>query len=1063
MEKKLKAAQHKKKVALENIKSLERFVTTFSKDEVGQLPGALERLQQQKEDFFAAMAKLEELDDSSEALESCISDRIDMEERCQRLKAFLRTNLPKETPDSSMLANSTMAFGRPTATNLRLPKIELPTFDGDSTKWLSFRDRFVSMIDDSAELSSIAKLQYLLSSLKGDAALPFEHTPLTNENYAVTWKALLKRYDNTRSLIREYWRKLHFLPVVKSESVEDLTNLVDEFTRHLNGLAKLKEPVEAWDTPLSNMLLMKFDSETILAWEKHSVHFERDKYQELMKFVEDRIQILKSTKSLTIVEDSTIKVAGNARQNTSRRAITNTAAIHKSSGQPRCLLECAENHSLRMCPIFNGKDVQQRRDIVAKKRCCWNCLSNTHLAKDCKSDRSCRTCGERHHSLLHISSTISMGVNSEDETVFLETAVLHLVDDYGTRHEARALLDSGSMSNFISEAFARKLMASRSKVNVSISGIGMASQLVNGSIVATVQSKIQPFATQMEFLILNNPSADIPTTPTDVSSWRMPVDAVLADPSFYIPGRIDIVIGGDAFWEIHSGRKRSLGKGRPWLVETPFGWVVAGNTAQAAKEVPRICHVATSNTPLEVILNRFWECETLPNEATFSAEEDLCEKHYVSTTTRDAAGRYVVSLPFNSNANTILGASKEIADRRWAGMERRLNSNPQMKEAYIKFMKDYERLGHMKKLSEPVDDSVPHYYLPHHAVVKETSTTTKVRVVFDASCKTTSGFSLNDTLLIGPVVQQDLLSIVMRFRAHAIAITADVEKMYRQFLHHAQDKNFLRIRYRENSAEPISTYELQTVTYGTASAPFLATRTLKQIANDHGEQYPRAVSPVLYDFYVDDLLTGADDQTDAIEIVSQVTEMLQSAGLSLKKWASNTPEVLSRIPPEDVAILPTYELRDAQCVSTLGLVWEPALDLLRFRIDLPSTAPIWTRRITMSYIAKIFDPLGLLGPAITVAKLFMQQLWLLKQDGKAWDWDVELPSQVQKEWHKFYSTLHLLREIGTMCGSTGNTLIPEGQPILKHYYTIHGMLDRFHDRDTLVEFLTSTLETICGK
>ncbi|XP_058128438.1 uncharacterized protein LOC131292348 [Anopheles ziemanni] len=154
----------------------------------------------------------------------------------------------------------------------------------------------------------------------------------------------------------------------------------------------------------SSMLLMKFDSETILAWEKHSVHFERDKYQELMKFVEDRIQILKSTKSLTIVEDSTIKVAGNTRQITSRRA------IHKSSGQPRFLLQCGENHSLHMCPIFNGKDVQQRRDIVAKKCCCWNCLSNTHLAKDCKSDRSCRTCGERHHSLLHISSTISMGV-----------------------------------------------------------------------------------------------------------------------------------------------------------------------------------------------------------------------------------------------------------------------------------------------------------------------------------------------------------------------------------------------------------------------------------------------------------------------------------------------------------------------------------------------------------------------------------------------------------------------------------------------------------------------------
>ena len=104
------------------------------------------------------------------------------------------------------------------------PKIELPTFDGDSTKWLSFRDRFVAMIDASAELPQIAKLQCLLSSLKGDAAVPFEHVALTTENYSVTWAALLKRYKNSRMLIREYWRRLHLLPAIVTESVDGLTN-----------------------------------------------------------------------------------------------------------------------------------------------------------------------------------------------------------------------------------------------------------------------------------------------------------------------------------------------------------------------------------------------------------------------------------------------------------------------------------------------------------------------------------------------------------------------------------------------------------------------------------------------------------------------------------------------------------------------------------------------------------------------------------------------------------------------------------------------------------------------
>uniref|UniRef100_A0A182YTC3 Uncharacterized protein n=2 Tax=Anopheles stephensi TaxID=30069 RepID=A0A182YTC3_ANOST len=125
------------------------------------------------------------------------------------------------------------------------------------------------------------KLQYLLSSLKGDAGLLFEHTTLTADNYDVTWTALLKRYDNPRTLVREYYRKIHHLPTVSRERVDELAQLVDEFTRHVNGLKKLDEPVEYWDTPLANLLLMKLDTATILAWENHSAQHTKDKYKEL--------------------------------------------------------------------------------------------------------------------------------------------------------------------------------------------------------------------------------------------------------------------------------------------------------------------------------------------------------------------------------------------------------------------------------------------------------------------------------------------------------------------------------------------------------------------------------------------------------------------------------------------------------------------------------------------------------------------------------------------------------------------------------------------------------------
>ncbi|XP_049300641.1 uncharacterized protein LOC125774593 [Anopheles funestus] len=231
-----------------------------------------------------------------------------------------------------------------------------------------------------------------------------------------------------------------------------------------------------------------------------------------------------------------------------------------------------------------------------------------------------------------------MAAHLDDDKVFLETARIVIRDDYGNEHEARALLDSGSMSNFISEECARKLMTNRNKVNIAVSGIGNAVvHQVRGSIGATVRSKNQPFATEMAFLILDKPSAAIPTSFSDISSWKMP-DVALADRAFNVPAEVDIIIGGDTFWELHTGRKRSLGMGRPWLVETHFGWVVTGNIHHSSPG-PRLCHLAANGIPLEDIMQRFWQNETIAEDTVLSVEEDACERHYVATTVRNTSGR----------------------------------------------------------------------------------------------------------------------------------------------------------------------------------------------------------------------------------------------------------------------------------------------------------------------------------------------------------------------------------------------------------------------------------------
>ncbi|XP_055622182.1 uncharacterized protein LOC129765778 [Toxorhynchites rutilus septentrionalis] len=504
-----------------------------------------------------------------------------------------------------------------------------------------------------------------------------------------------------------------------------------------------------------------------------------------------------------------------------------------------------------------------------------------------------------------------MSVQSSTNTILLETVALEIVDDHGNVFQARALLDSGSMSNFISRNLANRLTNPQTKVDVSIAGIGQSLKKLKRTLTATVRSRINRFCTKLEFLIIQQPTADLPTVPVQTSSWQLPA-IEFADPKFNVPGRVDIIIGGEAYWELHTGNKIHLGQDLPQAVETPFGWTICGPTSKFPSVFQTCYHVSTMDERLENVLQKFWELEAIRTDSNYSTAEKYCEEFYANTTTRDSSGRYVVRLPRKVNPEIILGESRSVAERRFLSLERRMERDVKLKIDYVQFMEEYETVGHMKQIIQPVDYAGNHCYLPHHPVFKLSSNTTKTRVVFDASCKTMSGYSLNDALMVGPALQQDLLSIVMRFRMHPIALVADIQKMFRQILVHPEDQPFQRVLWRSNPSNPIATYELQTVTYGTASAPYLAIKTLQEAAREANQS-------IAEDFYVDDLLTGARDVQSSIQLMNDISTTLESAGFQLKKWASNSVEVMQNIPPEDLAIQELYNLHDDQSVSTLGL------------------------------------------------------------------------------------------------------------------------------------------------
>ncbi|XP_043258500.1 uncharacterized protein LOC122400851 [Colletes gigas] len=382
-----------------------------------------------------------------------------------------------------------------------------------------------------------------------------------------------------------------------------------------------------------------------------------------------------------------------------------------------------------------------------------------------------------------------------------------------------------------------------------------------------------------------------------------------------------------------------------------------------------------------------------------SREEKLCELSFQDTTQRDSSGHFMVRLPFNDRRGE-LGDSYESALKRFYAMERKLQLNTELREKYVDFLEEYQRLGHMTEVTN-VAAKNSGCYLPHHAVVKDSSLTMKVRVVFDASAKTNTGISLNDTLMVGPTIQEDIFALITRFRSHVYVLTADVEKMFRQIRLHPDDAIYHQILWRKNPTEAIKTYQLNTVTYGTACAPFLAVRCLNQLTSDSEKSFPLATNAIKRDFYMDDLLTGTQTLNEAIALRDQLVEALKTGGFNLRQWASNEPSLIANF--KELASEEFLFLDMETVKKTLGIYWRPRDDSISYKVTITDQGSQITKRTIFSNIAKLFDPLGLLGPVVVKAKLIMQELWK-----RGVGWDNTAPSDILSLWNIYMSQLPVL-------------------------------------------------------
>ena len=304
---------------------------------------------------------------------------------------------------------------------------------------------------------------------------------------------------------------------------------------------------------------------------------------------------------------------------------------------------------------------------------------------------------------------------------------------------------------------------------------------------------------------------------------------------------------------------------------------------------------------MELDLARFWEVKEIPRVKSMSKEKHQCVDYYDTTTYVAEDGCITVRLPFKSEARP--SNNFQTAKQRLFALERKLKDHDDVKQQYRDFIKEFVDMGHIEQA--PQTSSLC-YYLPHHCVFKD-STTTKLRVVFDACSKSPKGNSLNDCPLLGSRLQDNVFDILIRFCLHQFALSADVAKMYRQVALDESDRDFYRILWRDYVTDEIRELRMTRVTYGVASSSYHSTRGLQESGKTHGPN-SNTVDVILNDFWVDDLLSGADTLEEACVFQDNLIETLNMNCLPLRKWSSNEPQLVTRLPKDLQEAGKAYEI-----------------------------------------------------------------------------------------------------------------------------------------------------------
>ena len=791
-------------------------------------------------------------------------------------------------------------------------EIQIPIFKGEHDQFESWVELVEAEVVKPG-YSDVEKAHLVKSLVDGEPKKLV--LALRDPTYQNIMKALDNKYGDVHTRLQKAIVDISTIEPVSTMSVKDLDPLYTKLLSCWNYLMKKTDSnnhliESSW--VLTSLVRPKLPKALLRKWDSDSLKHESDDDEDINLPMKFDVMLIKIQDALTVARRSdgekgggsggTIKKFvsrsgyGGSKLPTGHALSTQSKPEDDESKDFQCLF-CDKSHPPWDCDEMKQLSVDERVERARTKRACFNCLKTGHSARFCRNQRRCRICRRKHCDILHREDDTSdpavsrskdrkpddskkktKNKDSESDVkgisglvkvvqgpkkILMQSGLVNLISKTN-EVTGRCLFDTGSGVSFIRSSTAKRLNLKGSDANAEFTLAGGQSMKIKTQKVIFKISSVFPNwkgeVFEVVAYVLEKPCADLNSVDFDVLS--IPQFKKLQFADNYPRGEVavDLLLGIEDTLRIMMNESVKDEDGALVAQRSQIGWILSGPCSlnpdsKITDEKFPFCRVDITD-PTEIAVMH-WDLEhvgILPEEEAKlrPLEEEALKQHKLKTVFVD--GRYETGLLKHPDwSDKKLKSNKKIAENRLIGLENRLKREPELALKYQEQMDDLiqsERAELVCEDEEPNDGRTV-WYLPHHPVLKKSSSTTKTRIVNDGASKGPEGISINDTLIPGPALQPDILAILLRFRRHKVALIADVEKMFHQIGINERDRDSLRFLWRDlKTDEPPKIFRMTRVVFGIKSSPFSSIKTVMDHVEHCKDRYPKACSEIKDNIFV---------------------------------------------------------------------------------------------------------------------------------------------------------------------------------------------------------------------